>query len=105
MTYLWLSDNNLTGGVPAGLFTGKPELRSVVLDDNPNLGGQLPSSFDAAELTIVTAINCGLTGSLPQQLAQLPVIRHVLLGDNQLDGTLEDFGAGLEMPTGRANFS
>ena len=85
LTTLDLSDNNLTGAIPAQL--GNPaRLTTLNLSDN-NLTGAIPAQLgNPARLTTLDLSDNRLSGAIPSTLGGLTRLRYLYLADNGLTG-------------------
>jgi hypothetical protein len=109
LEFIWLFDNELTGGIPqeigqlenliafdavgndltgglSTIFTTLPKLEVLQLGDNPNLAsGQIPDAYGnfASGLTWLNLENCGLTGDIPNFLANNKGLEVLRLGENE----------------------
>jgi Leucine-rich repeat (LRR) protein len=85
---LMLSNNQLRGPMPN--LTELGSLENVDLSNNSFTPSGVPSWFtDLQKLMTLTMQSVGISGKLPQELFSLPSLQHVVLSDNQLDGTLD----------------
>lgn len=107
---LELSGASLRGTLPSQLSQLR-ELRSLDLNDNPQLGGSLPAQWISLQslthiylfgtrisgvippelpprLHELEASHCRLSGSLPSQIRRLSSLQYIFLESNQLSGTL-----------------
>lgn len=107
LEYLWIFENELTGGIPqtisqlenlvafdavgndltgglSTIFTSLPNLKVLQLGDNPNLGGTIPVEYGdfASVLTWLNIENCGLTGDISDFLANNNRLEVLRLGAN-----------------------
>jgi Leucine rich repeat len=111
LTYLWLSNNQLTGTIPSTLGS-LTQLTHLVLSKNSltgtipstlgsltllnglylygnQLNGTIPSALGSlTQLTSVWLDNNQLTGAIPSALGSLTQLRYLDLWDNQLTGTI-----------------
>ncbi|KAL5538547.1 hypothetical protein UlMin_046274 [Ulmus minor] len=84
---LFLSNNKLSGSVPN--LTGMNNLNYVDMSNNSFLPSVLPSWFSTLRsLTTIQMQNTQLQAQLPVSLFSIPNLETVILGDNQLNGTL-----------------
>merc|ERR1712224_244616 len=60
------------------------------MDDNPNLGGTIPTEIGISPPNLVSfsASNCGLTGTIPTEIGDMTDLIQIWLSDNQLTGTI-----------------
>jgi hypothetical protein len=94
LTWLFLFDNQLTGGIPAEVF--QVNLNQIDLSDNQLEAGPIPSTLaDATDLVSLKLRNCGLSGSLPAALWTLPVLQRLDLSGNSLSGVISPDISGL----------
>lgn len=87
-----LSNNRLTGPLPAQLFAGRPALAQLWLDGN-RLSGGLPAAWASARAGVLSLADNALSGPAfpPAWLApgSMPGLTHLLLsGNDGLSGTL-----------------
>lgn len=82
-----LSENNLTGQIPATI-ANLLELNELLLNEN-NLNGSIPATIAALEnLTVLELENNSLVGALPAEIGSLINLEVLVLNDNQLTGTI-----------------
>ena len=87
LTVLNLSNNQLSGHIPAGL--GNLSELTVLNLYNNQLSGSIP--VELASLSNLTRLYLGsnqLTGSIPVELASLSNLTHLYLGSNRLTGSV-----------------
>ncbi|VFQ86493.1 unnamed protein product [Cuscuta campestris] len=88
---LLLNDNNFTS-VPPDFFSGMTLLSNVSLDNNPFSPWDLSSVAlrDATNLEAFSAVNCSLSGVLPDIFSgdDFPQLQHLRLSYNNLTGGL-----------------
>ena len=85
VTELRLSDNNLSGTIPAEL-TELDYLRILWLDRN-RLSGPIPQNIaDCIYLEYLYLHENALTGTIPQNIGNLTKLNRLYLNDNQLEG-------------------
>ena len=96
---LHLSENQLTGSIPAEL--GKlSQLRSLWLDDN-QLSGNIPTELgNLSQLTYLDLSGNQLTGNILAELGNLPQLTSLYLGSNQLTGNIPAELGNLSLLTG-----
>uniref|UniRef100_J3MG07 Leucine-rich repeat-containing N-terminal plant-type domain-containing protein n=1 Tax=Oryza brachyantha TaxID=4533 RepID=J3MG07_ORYBR len=83
-----LSNNRLTGGVPAAL-SGMTAIREMYLSGNRRLGGRVPADIFAGlkRISAVGLSDAGLTGPIPASLGEsLHNVTYLGLDGNQLEG-------------------
>ncbi|KAL6845139.1 hypothetical protein ACP4OV_024634 [Aristida adscensionis] len=88
LTYLDVSNNRLTGAVPAALgdLTG---LQTLWLANNTFDAGELPPSFkNLTNLTSLWAAQCNLVGGFPSYVAGMSKLEILDLSSNNLTGSL-----------------
>ena len=87
-----LQDNSLTGGLPQ-TWSPTNALNSLMVSNNPDLGGKLPDSlFKMSDLRAVIAEGSGLKGSLPLELCtHVQSWRRIHPSDQQSTSTRLDF--------------
>ena len=79
--------NALSGGIPTELCSFR-SLRSLRFDDNTGLGGNIAPIFRCGSgLKSLSAVSCGLTGSIPTDMA-INNMEVLQLTDNTIGGTL-----------------
>lgn len=84
---LILSNNQFTS-IPTDFFAGLTELQSVEIDNNPFESWEIPDSLkDASSLQNFSANSANISGKIPDFLA-LPVLTHLHLAFNNLEGVL-----------------
>jgi hypothetical protein len=110
LEYIWLFENDLTGGIPteigllenliafdavgndltgglSTIFTTLPNLQVLQLGDNPNLGGTIPTEYgnfaSSDVLTWLNIENCGLTGDISDFLSNNNRLEVLRLGENE----------------------
>ncbi|KAK3139119.1 hypothetical protein QOZ80_5AG0378100 [Eleusine coracana subsp. coracana] len=85
---LMLSNNKLSGPIPN--LTGMTSLENVDISNNSFVPSEVPSWFtDLENIITLTMQSVGLSGQVPQKLFSFPKLQHVVLKDNQLNGTLD----------------
>ncbi|KAM3389304.1 hypothetical protein ACQJBY_011430 [Aegilops geniculata] len=85
---LMLSNNKLSGPMPN--LTDMEGLGNVDLSNNSFTPSGVPSWFtELPGLMTLTMQSVGISGKLPQELFGLRDLQHVILNDNQLNGTLD----------------
>ena len=83
-----LQDNSLTGGLPQ-TWSPTNALNSLMVSNNPDLGGKLPDSlFKMSDLRQVIAEGSGLKGSLPLELCNATSLESLYLASNEIHGEL-----------------
>lgn len=83
---LWLSNNDLRGTLPRRV-SGVPHLRELLVDGNPQLGGQIPQDIgNLTQLEWLLLNNCTFEGKVPD--LTLPKLQVLNLAQNKLNGTL-----------------
>ena len=85
---LELADNNFTGPFPTALASMN-QLQVINLNNN-DLTGTLPGNWTSLSQTLHTfgAEGNRLTGTIPESLGDLKVLKRLSLADNALNGTL-----------------
>jgi len=82
-----LSSTALTGTIPRSLPSVFPALQYLYLDNNPALGGTIPSSFSTlTSLRTFYSRGSNLTSGL-DVLATMPNLQYIDVGDNQIGGS------------------
>ncbi|KAF2768098.1 L domain-like protein, partial [Teratosphaeria nubilosa] len=85
--YITLANNQLTGGIPQEI-TQQKDLLEILFDGN-TFGGTIPDGpWETVNLTSFYASNCGLTGTIPESLCELPSIVNLNVTGNDLDKEL-----------------
>ncbi|AQK94064.1 Putative leucine-rich repeat receptor-like protein kinase family protein [Zea mays] len=85
---LMLSNNKLSGPIPN--LTGMGSLENVDISNNSFDPSNVPSWFsDLKSIMTLTMQSVGLSGQLPQKLFSFPQLQHLVLSDNELNGTLD----------------
>ena len=85
---LQLQNNQLSGGIPASL-SGLDSLRTLRLNTNPSLGGSIPESL--AQLPVLEKLylgNSALTDTIPSALSELDSLLELDLSGNLLEGDI-----------------
>ena len=96
MMYLYLSDNQLTGSIPAELFS-LPNIRELVLSNNL-LSGPIPAAMsDAGTLRRFFAQNMHLSGPLPADFGDLQNLQMLWIENNDLYGPIPESFADLNL--------
>ena len=84
---LWLSSNNLTGGIPTTL-KNLVSLVQLGLENN-NLTGGIPTELgDITTLEELRLSNNDLTGSIPSSIAQITDLLTFHIDSNNLSGSI-----------------
>ncbi|XP_013597922.1 PREDICTED: receptor-like protein kinase 5 [Brassica oleracea var. oleracea] len=93
LKFLWFSEMNLFGEIPAVVFEKMTDLKHVDLSGN-NLSGRIPDVlFGLKNLTILYLCVNNLTGVIPATIARLPGLKELKLYTNKLTGEIPaDFG-------------
>lgn len=105
---LRVSNNQLTGELPAELGTGGvrvtakktavttrvPTVQVIDVSNNQFSGGIPDEWGNIPQLTELSAVNCGLTGKLPATIRDWQRISIIRLANNQLSGVIPEFYAG-----------
>jgi Leucine-rich repeat (LRR) protein len=85
---LFLSNNGLTGSIPARELTNLTHLMYLDLSQNP-FTGSIPTELgNLTSLTYIDLSNNSLTGSIPTELGNLSNLEHLSLYGNQLTGSI-----------------
>ncbi len=89
VTYLSLSNNQLSGSIP-DLLGNLSNLTHLHLSNN-QLSGSIPESLsNLSNLQILYLFNNQLSGSIPESLGKLSNLDRIDLGGNQLSGSIPD---------------
>ena len=82
------SANNLNGSLPE-VFGNLTHLQTLSMQENPLLGGFLPTSlYLAPDLEFVALFSCDFSGPIPVEAFQRPQLKSLQLGYNKLSGEL-----------------
>ncbi|XP_026447587.1 leucine-rich repeat receptor-like protein kinase TDR [Papaver somniferum] len=99
-TYVDLSQNNFTGGIPENLMAEAPKIEYFNVSYNPGLGGIIPSHiWSLPSLANFSASFCNISGDLPQPTPNFQCsssISTVELSGNKLSGDLPESIASCE---------
>ena len=87
LTNLYLSNNNLTGGISS--INGFPNLEELIINNNIEFGDTF-DGFNHPNIEILKADSCAFQGSLPANL-NLPSIEVLSLEKNELTGGIPSF--------------
>ncbi|KAK6915809.1 Serine-threonine/tyrosine-protein kinase, catalytic domain [Dillenia turbinata] len=83
-------ENQLTGTIPAQLFSSKMKLIHVLFDNNKLTGG-IPSTLGlVTTLEVVRFDRNSLNGTVPSNLNNLTRVQELYLSNNQLTGPISD---------------
>ncbi|EPS66484.1 hypothetical protein M569_08293, partial [Genlisea aurea] len=86
------SSNQLTGAVPAQLFSSSMNLIHVIFDNN-RLMGSLPVSLGYIQtLEVIRFDSNSLDGPIPPSLANLTNLNEIYLSNNNLNGSIPNLG-------------
>ncbi|TVU07858.1 hypothetical protein EJB05_41230, partial [Eragrostis curvula] len=85
LTYLWMSDMNLTGGIPEA-FSALTELRTIAMSRN-NLTGTIPA-WVLQHKKIELMCNNDLSGPLPETLCANGLLYDIVAFNNSFSGEL-----------------
>ncbi|WP_235297910.1 leucine-rich repeat domain-containing protein [Portibacter marinus] len=80
-------DNQITGGLPDGLFEA-PSLDIIVLNDNPINGPIPPSITNAQKLKTFRCSHCELTGQLPEFVNTPTILEELSISYNNIEGSI-----------------
>lgn len=87
LEYLYAGFNFLEGNLD--FISQMPKIFELWMDDNPGLGGTIPTSIGSAtQLASLSITNCGLTGTIPTEIGAMADMIQMWLYDNQLVGTI-----------------
>ncbi|KAI3978159.1 hypothetical protein MKX01_012990 [Papaver californicum] len=99
-TYVDLSRNNFTGGIPENLMTEALKIEYFNVSYNPGLGGIIPSHiWSLPSLANFSASSCNISGDLPEPTPNFKCsssISTVELSGNKLSGGLPESIANCE---------
>ncbi|CAH9134358.1 unnamed protein product [Cuscuta epithymum] len=96
---LLLNGNGFTSISP-DLFAGMNSLETVTLDNNPFATWQFPESLkDASALRFFSAINCSISGPLPEIFSSFPSLTELRLSFNSISGQLPSSFSGSPLQT------
>ncbi|CAN6338049.1 unnamed protein product [Urochloa humidicola] len=102
---LMLSNNKLSGPIPD--LTEMSSLENVDMSNNTFTPSNVPSWFaNLTNIMTLTMQSVGLSGQLPQKIFSFPRLQHLILRDNQLNGTLDmgnNINEGLDLVDIRNN--
>ncbi|CAN6342486.1 unnamed protein product [Urochloa humidicola] len=85
---LMLSNNKLSGPIPD--LSSMISLENVDFSNNTFTPSSVPSWFaNLTNIMTLTMQSVGLSGQLPQKIFSFPRLQHLILSDNQLNGTLD----------------
>ncbi|OQU77612.1 hypothetical protein SORBI_3009G079300 [Sorghum bicolor] len=85
---LRLNDNGFVGPVPA--LNNLTKLQVLDISNNSFDPSNVPTWFsDLQSIMTLTMQSVGLFGQLPQKLFSFPQLQHLVLSDNELNGTLD----------------
>ena len=88
LTFLDISNNFFTGGVPLALYSKFPFLEYLRLSNN-NLGGHLSGLIgQMGALQELSMSNCSLSGFLPNSLRDISSLAYVTLNNNFIEGSI-----------------
>ena len=87
VTFLYLSNNGLTGTIPPELGN-LSALRDLQLGNNGLTGPIPPELGNLSNLSFLLLSNNQLTGSIPPELGNLSSLQNLFLNNNQLTGSI-----------------
>lgn len=91
-----LSNNRLSGPIPPSLLLpSSPNLKVLILSNNGNLTGEIPSGFSTSQILHLDLSHNSIYGELPLLPATL---RYLSVADNSMCGTLEAALSGTTIP-------
>jgi Leucine-rich repeat (LRR) protein len=86
-----LGGNDLTGSLPAAVAgSSMTSLKTLVLDDNRSLNGELPTDMSGwkKQLEVLRLERCSLSGTIPTSFYELTSLIDVRLRSNQFQGSI-----------------
>lgn len=93
-----LSSAGLNGTIPEGIFSKLPNLGFLILDNNPNLRGQIPQDITSlSHLEGISLTYCSFTGKMPSLdgFSELKVVNFSMLNQKRdpegFTATMPDF--------------
>ncbi|XP_071726031.1 leucine-rich repeat receptor protein kinase HPCA1-like [Rutidosis leptorrhynchoides] len=82
--------NNLSGEIPAQLFSSEMTLKHVLFEDN-QFSGTIPSTLGLVQtLEVLRLDRNSLSGNVPSNIKNLTLINQLFLANNKLNGTMPD---------------
>ncbi|KAK8942959.1 hypothetical protein KSP39_PZI009102 [Platanthera zijinensis] len=85
-----------SASLPPSIFTDLSSLQHLVLNSNPGLSGEIPSSVSTLQsLTVLSLSQNGFRGGIPPEIGRLTGLRQLDLSYNHLAGDIPEEISGL----------